>query len=94
MVQEINGTLNERGAQYGNFQEQFRIAQNIKAAMRDSPQWKSLPPEMKEVLELEATKMSRILNGNPFHRDSWHDMVGYASLIDGLLAQSESKNID
>jgi len=30
-------------------------------------------------------KISRILNGNPNNIDSWHDIVGYASLVEKRL---------
>jgi len=80
-VDSIDTTLAQRGSQYGEFTEHARITQNIKAAMQDSPNWDKLPPNMKESLEMIAHKVGRILNGNPYYHDSWHDMVGYAKLV-------------
>lgn len=40
---------------------------------------------MKEALEMIQTKVGRILTGDPTHRDSWHDIAGYAVLIEQLL---------
>jgi hypothetical protein len=34
-----------------------------------------------EALEMIASKMSRIVNGNPDKVDNWHDIAGYATLI-------------
>lgn len=82
----IEQTLEQRGNQYGEFSEHARITQNIKDAMKDSPNWLALPPEMKESLEMLAHKMGRILNGNPFYKDSWVDIEGYTHLITQELA--------
>lgn len=87
---DINQTLEERGNRYGTFEEHARITQNIKAAMRDSNNWDTLPPNMKECLEMIAHKAGRILNGDPLYHDSWHDIVGYTKLVaDELLGDSK-----
>lgn len=78
----VAATLKQRGKRYGDFKEHARITQNIKAAMRDSPNWEELPPEMKESLEMQAHKIGRILNGDPTYADSWHDIGGYAQLVE------------
>lgn len=82
----VSHTLLMRGRQYGGFEGNARIAQNIKSAMRDSPNWEDLDSDAREALELIATKLGRILNGNPSHFDSWHDIEGYARLIALRLA--------
>lgn len=84
-MSDINETLKERGDRYGSFKEHARIAQNIKRAMRDSPNWESLPDDMKESLDMNANKTARILNGDPFYPDSWHDIAGYATLVEKEL---------
>lgn len=84
-TQTIAATLAQRDKTYGDFEEHARITQNIKEAMKDSPNWDSLSPAMKESLEMQAHKIGRILNGDPSYKDSWHDVVGYASLIDQTL---------
>jgi len=84
---DINRTLTERGSRYGAFTEHARITQNIKAAMADSPNWATLPPDMKEALEMIAHKAGRILNGDPHFHDSWHDIVGYTKLVADRLEQ-------
>jgi hypothetical protein len=77
----IEETLAQRGDRYGAFAENARVIQNIKAAMADSENWQSLPPDMREALEMIAAKMGRILNGDPTHHDSWHDIIGYTKLV-------------
>lgn len=86
---EIDQILEERGSSYGNFGSQALISQNIKAAMRHSPNWQKLPADMKESLEMVALKIGRILNGNPSYIDSWTDVVGYAQLVVDRLEKGQ-----
>lgn len=85
----ITATLVERGNRYGDFNEHARITQAIKAAMADSPNWATLPPDMKEALEMVAHKIGRILNGDPRYHDSWHDIIGYTKLVADTLEPGE-----
>ena len=78
---DIAATLKERGSRYGSFLDQGRIEQNIKSAFHDSPNWFYLRDDSKSALEMIATKISRILKGDPEFHDSWHDIVGYAKLV-------------
>lgn len=84
-MSELDVTLQERGERYGEFESHATISQNIKAAMRNSPNWEALPAYMKEALEMDAHKTARILNGDPSYSDSWHDKTGYASLVERRL---------
>ena len=78
---EIDQILEERGDRYGEFKCQALIAQNLKAAMRHSPNWNNMPMHMREALEMIASKMGRILNGDFGYIDSWVDVAGYAQLV-------------
>jgi len=91
-VAEVDKTLAERGNRYGDFKEHARITQNIKRAMRDSPNWESLPDYMKEALEMNAHKTGRILNGDPAYADSWHDIIGYTRLVEKELTPEGVQN--
>lgn len=85
----VETTLAERGARYGLFEHQARITQDLKMAMRRAQNWPKLPDDMKESLDLIASKVARILNGDPNYVDSWHDIVGYALLIEKRLTSQE-----
>ena len=87
----ITEVLEERGKRYGEFKEHARITQSIKRAMENSPNWYKLPDYMKEALEMNAHKIGRILNGDPFYVDSWTDVVGYAKLVEDYLIKKEAK---
>lgn len=80
-MSDVAATLAEREKQYGSFQAKTGTIQQIKRTMREAPGWETLPDDMKESLEMIATKVGRILYGDPEHHDSWHDIGGYSKLI-------------
>lgn len=88
-MSDIENTLIERGKRYGSsFAEQAVTAQKLKEAMRESPNWNSLCADASESLDMIATKISRILHGDPNYHDSWFDIIGYAKLVaDTLLGE-------
>jgi hypothetical protein len=46
--------------------------------------WESLSYQQAEALDMIASKLSRIMC-NPNHKDSWHDIAGYATLVEETL---------
>lgn len=85
MAGKINSTINERGNNYGKFKDGADIMQELKSVMRSTPNWHKLTPSQREALEMIQHKIGRILNGNPSYTDSWHDIQGYAKLIEDEL---------
>lgn len=86
---DINATVAERSSKYGPYKEQARIEQDIKRAMHQG-NWDTLADDQKSCLEMMATKVSRILCGDPDYRDNWHDGQGYFKLVDDrLLAEGK-----
>jgi hypothetical protein len=83
---DIETTLKARDERYGSFEEQAATAQRIKAAMFKSGA-PMLAHDQREALEHIATKISRILTGDPDYHDNWHDIEGYAKLIADRLAK-------
>lgn len=81
----VTATLAERGQRYGKFTGHAAITQQLKYEMRSTAGWKKLSNSQAEALEMIAHKIGRILNGDPHYADSWHDIAGYAALIDKEL---------
>jgi hypothetical protein len=82
----IDETLAERGARYGpSYVELSKMSQNLKRTMRSAPNWASLPADARESLEMIQLKVARILTGDPEYRDNWHDVAGYAKLVEDRL---------
>lgn len=82
---DISNTLNARNERYGSFSGQAAITQALKNLMRQSPRWNDLDSDMAEALDMIQHKIARILNGDPRYADSWHDIAGYATLVDKRL---------
>lgn len=82
---DVSDTLNARSARYGTFAGQASISQTMKGLMRQSPNWNILDSDMAEALDMIQHKVARILNGDPRYADSWHDIAGYATLVDKRL---------
>ena len=73
----------ERKSTHGDWSEQSAMGNLLKKDMRGSPHWNGLNAMQQEALDMIATKMSRILTGNPNEPDHWDDIAGYAFLGKG-----------
>jgi hypothetical protein len=79
----VETTLAERGARYGSFEEHATIAQAIQDAFRIYPdKWEKLPPVIKQGFTTLADKIARTLNGDEYYDDNYHDIGGYAKLME------------
>jgi hypothetical protein len=87
---DINKTLAERGERYGAFRDHAAIAQDLKDAMWHRDGWSRLAPDQKQALEVIADKVARILNGDPNYTDNWHDIIGYARLVETRLQEAQA----
>jgi len=71
----------DRATTHGDFTDVSRVAQDIKSIMTSSKGWPKLRSAQRESLEVIATKIGRILGGDPTHKDHWDDIAGYAELV-------------
>jgi hypothetical protein len=78
----VVNTLTERDKNYGDFTDNADYAQRIKQVFYESKNWRRMPTYMQEALDLIASKFGRLLSGDPFHKDGWHDIQGYAELVE------------
>ncbi len=80
----VDATLSQRQSQYGCYEDVAHVTQQILSALRIG-NYDELPAPMKESLHMIASKMARIVNGDPEYLDNWHDIGGYAKLIEKLI---------
>lgn len=80
---EVENVLDARADQYGSFMQSAEVAIKIKSIMHNSIARKDMHlfPDQMLALDMIAVKLSRIVGGNPAHRDSWLDIAGYAKLV-------------
>ena len=81
----IENTLAERGSRYGDFTDHAKIAQAIQDDMRIGAGWSRLDDVKRQALTVIADKIARILSGDPNYADNWHDIQGYAKLVEDRL---------
>ena len=89
----VDKTLEERGARYGSFMEHARIAQELQYVMRSNTNWDHLADDERQALTTIADKIARILNApiGTVYSDSFHDIAGYALLVDKRLKNLEAE---
>lgn len=100
VADSVAATLAQRGSRYGDFTDHARVCQNLmdvmhKAVTKDRlgetvGSWVKLDPVKKQALTVIADKIARILTGDPNYDDNWHDIQGYAKLVEDRLPK-ESK---
>lgn len=101
---DLQITLDERGARYGDFSDHAAIAQQLQDVMRgfrlarmlpdmmveERTPWNDLSPVARQALTVIADKIARILSGDPNYADNWHDIQGYARLVEERLPGCEA----
>lgn len=81
--------LSERGSRYGDFTDNALVAQELKEAMRRGKSWGRMTPYLMEALDQIASKISRIVTGDPFYQDNFADIQGYAKIVQDRLASGK-----
>ena len=82
-VSGVGKVLDTRAEQYGSFMQSADTVIRIKGIMHNAVARNEvhLYPDQLQALDMIATKISRIVHGNPNHLDSWIDIAGYATLV-------------
>ena len=88
-MKDVTETLEQRENRYGEYKDVSATSQWLKDIMHAGDSWNAMEPYMQESLDLIANKLARIVNGDPFYDDSWHDVGGYAKLVEIELAKGK-----
>jgi hypothetical protein len=87
----VTDTLLERGERYGSFMSNACIAQQLKTEMRNGASFGLMSADQREALEVIAQKISRIVSGDADYIDNWHDIQGYAKLVEDRLKEDQAR---
>ncbi len=79
----IDDTLNNRGNTHGDFTQNSYISQRLKRIAYEHGG--RLNEMQAEALDMIFHKIARILAGDPNFKDHWHDIQGYAKLVEDRL---------
>ena len=82
-IADLDATLIDRGGRYGPFRGQAEVTTALKEVLANElcERCKKLPPIQQEALDMIFHKIGRIVNGDNYCDDSWHDIAGYAELV-------------
>jgi hypothetical protein len=101
-VSNIETTLAERGARYGEFIGHAAITQALKSVMRGTladleaalapvkAKWPTLRCDVREGWEMVAHKLGRSLNGDAEWAENAHDGAGYLKLVDDRQTKEQA----
>lgn len=97
----VKEVLEERGKNYGSFQTFSNLSNALYSIIlkhysdiqNQSGNPKVMPTYMVEALHMICHKLSRIVNGDPTHIDSWVDIGGYSQLVADILIKVEAMTI-
>ena len=81
----ITDTLAERGARYGDFSDHAKCSQSLQDTLRCEIGWQRLNDVQRQALTVICDKIARIMTGDPNYDDNWHDIQGYAKLVEDRL---------
>ena len=84
-MNEINNTLNERGERYGKFKDVASTTQQLMSIVECGANYEHLNAEQKTSLFMICNKIARAVNGDPNYIENWHDISGYATLVEQEL---------
>jgi hypothetical protein len=84
----VRDTLDQRGQYYGKFRDVAELSQSIKDLYYTGNSYGKMDSDQREALDMIANKLARLLNGDPYHSDSWHDIAGYAELVAARLREA------
>lgn len=82
---DVQETLNARGSRYGDFTDNAKISQQLQRILKNSPSFPFMSEVQIEGMTAVMQKIARILNGDPNYADNWHDIQGYARLVEERL---------
>ncbi|MDH5645268.1 MAG: DUF6378 domain-containing protein [Candidatus Heimdallarchaeota archaeon] len=80
----IDETIKIREKDYGKFENNAVISQKLKEVAREGKTYSKLSFQKKEALDMIFHKIARLVSGDGERKDTLHDIVGYAKLLEGL----------
>lgn len=87
---KLDKTLSQRGPIYGPYGDQIKVRRDLLEVMKKAykkQNGKRMPKVYREYIWDLVNKMSRIAT-SPNHIDSWHDIQGYAKLVENDLVNT------
>jgi hypothetical protein len=88
-IQEL---ISKRAETHGSWPMTAHVAQAIKAAIHNTPNWETMSSSEREGLDMIAQKLARILTGDHMADEHWEDIIGYTEMIRRELSKDNIKS--
>lgn len=85
---DVKSTLNERQTRYGKFIDVAIAAESMAGKLELFDGWRKAEPDQREATRMILQKLARAFSGDPDYVDNWHDIQGYAKLVEDRLNAS------
>lgn len=88
-MSDLNKTLADRQKTHGDFQQVAKVAESL----MNNIEFQRLSASQSFAVRMIVGKLARIVCGNPNEPDHWHDIAGYARLVeDELIGDKRESN--
>lgn len=89
MAEPIEETLKTRGNVHGDFVSSALFKDAVGKLISLTPNYGRMGEACRQAMFMIVEKMGRILYGEPIFADHWHDISGYAKLIDNAITEGK-----
>ena len=86
-MSDLNKTLADRQKTHGDFQQVAKVAESLMGSI----EFQRLSASQSFAVRMIIGKLARIVCGNPNEPDHWHDIAGYAKLVEDELTVASAK---
>lgn len=83
--ESVEATLQRRATKYGAYKDISRVTQYLYEGMRKEASWDKMTDAEKVSSFFICNKLARVVVGDPHYTDNWHDIAGYAELVEREL---------
>lgn len=83
-MSDLKKTLADRQKTHGDFQQVAKVAESLMGSI----EFQRLSASQSFAVRMIVGKLARIVCGNPNEPDHWHDIAGYARLVEDELINS------
>jgi hypothetical protein len=88
-MDNVEQTLVDREKTHGSYKDVAACSQSLKYVISQGKS--ELTSAQAESLDMICSKLARILCGDPNEPDHWHDIAGYAKLVERELRRGEAE---
>ena len=85
----VDGTLAERQSTYGDFEDVAQTTEQLFQVIKGGASFVDFTDEQRMALYMICSKIARLTNGDVNYIESWHDISGYATLIENSLSVTD-----